>query len=276
VQWWTDFKAACAGSGVNVALSLTCLNGTNIAAYGPLCWGIGQWGGRMPPWTTPAATQSFANAAKSAGAKFMASIAFQDVRPYSIGNPFWWESLNHQTLRNCWDGAVAQSEIVQITTWNDYREGTQVARSQDCGWTRLDRLAWDIHRYKYGTYPTIVRDSVMCNHRKQFTTSKQTCATETAAFPQRDPTVQPASDRVEVEVWATAAATLTTKIGANTYTEQVARNGFARYDYPLATGQVSVQLVRNGVTVYSATSPHTVTNAPYVLDYEYKVFGGLR
>jgi hypothetical protein len=275
-QFWSDVKTILASRGINVALSLTCLGVGGLAALIPLCWGIGIWGNRIPPWSTVASYQPYADQAHAGGAKWMSPVAAQDVRPYSIGNPFWWEAVNHQTLRNSWDAAATHGDIVQLITWNDFREGTQFCWSQDCGHSRLDRFAWDIHRFKYGAYPTILRDTAVCTHRKQFTTSVQTFTGETAAFPQRDAGSQPATNRVEVEVWATAACTLTTTIGANVYTQAISGYGFWAYNYPLDVGGVSVKLTRGGATIYQSTSPHTVTNTPYVLDYEYKVFGGLR
>ena len=205
--WWANVKSVLASNGVNVALILTQLSPGTVAAYAPLCYAISIWGSGTPAGTAPASTVSAAAAARNAGAKWMAPIRFQDVRPALA---CYWESANGLAYRQSWEGAIQQADLAQLITWNDYNEGTQIARSDKHGWRHLDRMAYDIARFKYGSYPAVVRDCVYFTHRSQRVNSKPTYAQTKLMQPG---VAEPSRDNVEVEVFATAPATLQTTVG---------------------------------------------------------------
>ncbi len=66
----------------------------------------------------------------------MAPVAVQDVRYRSLS---WAEANNTASVRAQWSRAISQkADYVQLVTWNDYSESTQIAPSQDHGSAFLD------------------------------------------------------------------------------------------------------------------------------------------
>ena len=54
----------------------------------------------------------------------MAPIAIQDFRPK---NKWWSESRNSLAYRTFWESAIkGGSDFIQIITWNDFSEHTQI------------------------------------------------------------------------------------------------------------------------------------------------------
>jgi Glycosyl hydrolase family 71 len=243
--------------------------------FSPVSYGLANWGTRNPRWTNPAQGGSTGPlgriaAVHSLGDKWMAPVSVQDTRPRS-GQ--YWESENTQNLRNSWDIARrGNAEAVQLATWNDLPEHSGMLPSTQHGWTYLDISAYYLTWYKTGTQPTIKRDAIYLTHRKQSLTAKPTFK---QTLLMKHAGGAPGRNTVEALTFAKAAGTVQVTVGGVT-TSCAVKAGVNTCVVPLRAGKVSAKLVRSGATVASLTSPYSVTNAPYVQDFEYVGASSLR
>ncbi len=268
--WWSNFLSILRNThGRSVAFWPMFLNEqTNATAFAPITYGMGNWGSRNPAWTNPNITYSTGPMGRVAkihalGDKWMQPVSVQDERPRS---GIFDEAGNTQVLRNTWEIARrSNSAAVQLNTWSDYPEGSQMAPSAKNGWSFLDISAYYMTWYKTGTRPRIVRDTVYLTHRTQPWAAKPTFP-QTKLMSLRGGT--PARNTIEALTFLTAPGTVTITAGSRTHTcSQDA--GVDVCTVPLSTGTVSAKVTRSGSTVAKVTSPHKVTSTPYVQDLHY-------
>jgi hypothetical protein len=238
-------------------------------AFDPISYGMSNWGNRNPAGNNPTTTHADSPKGRIAavhalGQKWMQSVSVQDQRPRA---GIFDEAQNTQNLRNTWEIARENgAELVQLPTWNDYPEGTQIAPSAENGWSYLDMSAYYLSWYKTGSAPKIVRDAVYLTHRTQ----------PHAALPTHPQTLlmklrggsSPARDTVETLTFLTAPATVRVQVGTSTYSCEVSA-GVDTCTVPLGAGQVSATVERNGTPVTAVASPAVVTTTPYVQDLQY-------
>jgi hypothetical protein len=161
---------------------------------------------------------------------------------------------------------------VQIPTWNDYTEGTHIAPSVMHGWTFVDVSAYFLTWYKTGTAPEIVRDAVYLTHRTHPVDAEPTY--DQSELMERRGGSR-ARDTVEALTFLTERGTVEVRVGDQRHRCDV-EAGVDTCVVPLATGQVSAQVVRDGETVARVTSPYEVTDEPYVQDLQYVGASSLR
>jgi Glycosyl hydrolase family 71 len=243
--------------------------------FSPVSYGLANWGTRNPVWTNPAQPGSTGPLGRIAavhalGDKWMAPISVQDNRPRS-GK--YWEAENTQNLRNSWEIARrGNAEAVQLATWNDLPEHSGMLPSTQHGWSFLDINAYYLTWYKTGSQPAIKRDAIYLTHRKQSLTAKQTFR---QSLLMKHAGGAPGRNTVEALTFAKAAGTVQVTVGGVT-TSCAVKAGVNTCVVPLRAGRVSARLVRSGATVASLTSPYTVTNTPYVQDFQYVGSSSLR
>lgn len=241
----------------------------DLSSYAPVSYGLSAWGARNPAFnpdsdTGPQSPLGQAREARRLGKLWMAPVAVQDVRP---SQQIFDEAGNSENLRRMWQNAIsADSDWVQLTTWNDYSESTSFAPSVRHGWSFLDVSGYWLWWFKLGTPPPVVRDTLYLIHRTQFAEA----ATSTAE-PSRmtlRPNSTPATDVVEALVFATAPGHVTVRTGAGDTVCEVAA-GVSVCDAPLALGAISADLTRDGDSVASTTSPFPVVDVPEVTTLDY-------
>ena len=147
VTYWQNFINLMAARGVKVAFIPCFLNyEANVAAFAPISYGFSNWGNR-----SPAANQNLAtniNDAHSRGKIWMQPVSVQDTRPYTA---VYDEANNTENLRVTWNAAISYgADWVQIPTWNDYSENTQISPSTHIGWGPLDLMSYYLTRWKTG------------------------------------------------------------------------------------------------------------------------------
>ena len=132
-----------AGQGVNTAFVPCFLDyATNVAAYEAFSYGYANWGNRNTAGNSnliPRIADAHAR-----GKIWMQPVSLQDTRPHSL---VYDEASNSENLRLTWGSAISGgADWVQIPTWNDYAEGTQISPSVALGSAPLDLnsyyLAW--------------------------------------------------------------------------------------------------------------------------------------
>ncbi|HKG51602.1 MAG TPA: glycoside hydrolase family 71 protein [Actinomycetales bacterium] len=278
VAWWTTFLNTMKTTYATPVAFWPLFVGneqTYASSFAPISYGMSIWGSRNPLWNNPLTTASTgpvgrADNIQALGKKFMQPVSLQDERPRSS---IYDEAENTTNLRNTWQIAMKSgAEHVQLTTWNDYVEGSQFAPSAKHGWSYLDINAYYLAWYKTGTAPTITRDAAYVTHRTQPYAAKPSFA-QTKLMAWRGGS--PARDTVEALTFLTAPATVAVTVGTKTTTCN-APAGVATCVAPLAAGSVKVTVTRSGASVAAVTSPHKVTTTPYVQDLQYVAASSLR
>ncbi len=270
-SWWKSFQDTMKASyGISVALLPTFVGNeqTYASSFAPISYGMSIWGARNPAWNDPTLTYSTsprgrAASIKARGMKWMQPVSVQDERP---DQGVFDEARNTENLRDSWELARdTQAEFVQIPTWNDYSEGTQLAPSAKHGWTFLDLSSYYLTWYKIGTAPKIVRDTIYLTHRTQPAAAKP-------SYPQTKlMTVRGGSapvDSVEALTFLTAPADVVINVGTHNY-RCAAQAGVDTCTVPLGPGRISAWVARNGSTVAGVTSGASVTSKPLVQDLQY-------
>lgn len=269
VSWWKQFLSAMRSHGITVAFLPEFQNDIRYrSAFAPISYGMGNWGVRNPAWNNPDTTfptspQGRVRAVHNLGKVWMQAVSTQDERP--MGGIFD-EAQNTTNLRNTWKIATeTRSELVQINTWSDYGEGSQMAPSIMNGSSFLDISAYYLTKYKLGTAPKIVRDTVYLTHRKHPWQARPSFP-ETRLMRLRGGS--PARNTIEALTFLTGPARVTIHAGSSS-ASCAAPAGVGVCTVPLHSGTVSVTVTRRGARVASVTSPHTVTGRPYVQDLHY-------
>ncbi|KAJ7479505.1 glycosyl hydrolase family 71-domain-containing protein [Mycena latifolia] len=183
--------------------------------------------------------------------------------------------------------------FIEIVTWNDYGESHYVgplsSKHQDDGgskWAWLDMAKPFISAYKAGlTSPNsfITQDQIIYWYRP--TLSSLNCdATDTTSntpannasgnyFEGRPDGWQSMQDAIFVVTLLKTAGTLTVSSGGNTQVFN-APVGAAAFSVPMAVGQQSFALARNGVNVLAANSLKAVSNVCPCGLYNFNAYTG--
>ncbi|QKG22662.1 glycoside hydrolase family 71 protein [Actinomadura verrucosospora] len=263
-SWYADFNAAMAKLGTKVALVPLFLNFTaNYQAYASVSYGFSNWGNRSP--NQQGGIAGAISASHGLGKVWMQPVAVQDERP---NQAVYDEADNTENLRTTWQNAISGgADWVQLTTWNDFSEGTQFAPSAHNDGAYLDLASYYLTRLKTGQWPAIVRDTLYLTHRTHAAALNPTAGGQTKFMVPRSGTSTP-RDTVEILSFLTAAGQITSSIGGTTTTYN-APAGVQAHLFPLANGTNSATAIRSGKTTASVTSPFTVTANPPVQDLQY-------
>jgi hypothetical protein len=196
-QWWKTWLDLMTAKRAPVALfPLLSSWRDNIDAFAPFSYGISEWGTHSA-WHV--VRSDFTDAAHDVHSKYPALKWMPSVRPQTVlpgwtrcnGQPTWidpvtqlattdtrcpqyGESLNSKNFREGWRDAIRDdrpddpsysADWVQIVTWNDYGEGTEIAPSTSIQFSFYDLAAYYIQWFKTGVRPTITRDVLYYFHR---------------------------------------------------------------------------------------------------------------
>ncbi|MFJ4044379.1 glycoside hydrolase family 71 protein [Microbacterium sp. NPDC089987] len=267
VSWWTQVIEALEKTyGLPISFQAVFLNASdaNMKAYAPIADGYGNWGARTE--RNSLARPNYDAKAASYGKTWMEPIAVQDVR-FNASN--WAESNNTATVRTQWQRAIEDKvDYVQLVTWNDYSESTQIAPSQAHGDSFLDLTRYYTSWFENGKAPALTADEIVLTHRKQFVGAKPSLSHQLMGAPTLDGTSTPARDTVEAVVWLTSPATVKITVAGKT-TTVAAPAGMSVHTVPLGIGAVSASVERSGAVTAKLASPYTVVQTPPVQDLQY-------
>lgn len=272
-SWWSQFISEMTTSyRINVAFVPVFLDAAaNRNAFASISYGMSNWGTRNPAGnpvsaSNPDSPMALADAVHALGKIWMQPVSFQDSRPIQS---IYDESQNSQNLQNTWQIAIASnSEWVQLTTWNDYSEGTSFAPSAGHGLALLDMSAYGLYSFRTGAAPAIVRDTAYLSYRSQLV-SAVPINLSSAPMALR-PWSSPARDTVEVLTYLTAPAVVNVKVGSTTTTCN-APAGMSSCLAPLKVGSITATVVRGTAEVSRVASHTAVTANPYNQNLEYLV-----
>ncbi|MFE9256613.1 endo-1,3-alpha-glucanase family glycosylhydrolase [Streptomyces sp. NPDC006879] len=236
--------------------------GSHSGEFSPISYGFSDWGSRS--YTGQEGGTSDARRAHSAGKIWMQPVSVQDARP---NQGIYDEAGNTSTLRSSWKHAIdGGADWVQLTTWNDYSEGSHFAPSLHNGYAYLDLTSYYLSRFKTGKWPKVVRDTVYLSSRTQFAHATPVGAQDLVMRP-REGTATP-RDKVEVLSFLTAPATLRTTTG-QVKSSHRAPAGLHAELLPLRTGTSSAQSERQGRVTARVELRYPVRDSVKVQDLQY-------
>jgi hypothetical protein len=250
--------------GIQVAL-VPCFVDEDVDTWSPFVpfsYGLSDWGDRGPALNTDLTTPR--DFAQKAGRLWMQPVSFQDQRP---AQGVFDEADNTENLRLTWEAAIEGADWVQLTTWNDYAEGSALAPSVNIGWGPLDISSYYLARFKSGAWPRILDDVVYLSHRVQFADAVPTAQRRLMELRSGS---GPARDTVEVLAFLPEPAVVVLDIGDERHTFSVPA-GVHAVTAPLGVGRVRVQVQRNDEVVTAASSPFEVVGRPAIQDEGYRV-----
>lgn len=247
--WWKSVLDTLAAQGIKVAFVPTFLGwGNYAAAFASLSYGFGDWGTAAAP-AASAMLSEPETAHSTYGKIFMMPVDPQQFRPRDF---VFTEAGNSAAFRNAWSSAIqGDADWIQLVTWNDYSESSEVAPNTDATLRRdIGTGFYNLNGYYAAWFltqrqPTITHDVLFYFYRKEPTTAAAPVQSALATA-----TGTPAEDNIELVAFLTAAGELKITIGGHTYT-QSALAGTTSFKVPLQPGIPLFTLSRNGADVFS-------------------------
>ncbi|MFD3544268.1 glycoside hydrolase family 71 protein [Streptomyces sp. NPDC058655] len=263
--WWTEVIGILkARHGVRTALVPLFLDfGAHSAAFAPISHGFSEWGSRS--YVGQESSTRDVRRAHDMGKIWMQPVSVQDARP---NQGIYDEAGNTATLRSTWTHAIEDgADWVQLTTWNDYSEGSQFAPSLHNGHAYLDLSSYYLTRFKTGSWPRIVRDTLYLTARTQFAQADPT-GDQSLLMSLRKGSAAP-RDTVEVLSFLSAPGTVRTAVGSAKGSHDAPAGVHAEL-LPLKTGTSSAAVVRDGATRAEVELAHPVDRTVEVQDLQYQ------
>ncbi|MFG2562627.1 glycoside hydrolase family 71 protein [Streptomyces sp. NPDC048496] len=261
--WWSQVIARLRDHGIGTALVPVFLDfRANAERFAPVSHAFSSWGNRS--YTRQENVPGDIRLAHSLGRKWMQAVSVQDARP---NQGVYDEAGNTATLRSTWNHAISDgADWVQLTTWNDYSEGSQFAPSLHNGHAYLDISSYYLTRFKTGAWPRIVRDTVYVTSRVQFAEAGGAPLQPRLMRPR--PGTAPPRDQVEVLTFLTAPATVSARVGTVPHTYRAPVGAYAQ-DLPLSPGRSEAVVRRAGATVAAVTTRYPARRTVTVQDLQY-------
>ncbi|WP_250569396.1 glycoside hydrolase family 71 protein [Streptomyces sp. CJ_13] len=263
-QWWTRVIAALKSKhGIGTAFVPLFLDfGAHGGEFAPISHGFSEWGSRS--YVGQESSTRDAERAHGMGKLWMQPVSVQDARP---NQGIYDEAGNTATLRSTWQHAIDDgADWVQLTTWNDYSEGSQFAPSLHNGYAYLDLTSYYLTRFKTGAWPKVVRDTLYLTARTQFAAADPTGAQSLVMAPRKGSAAP--RDTVEVLSFLTEPGTVRTAVGTATGSHEAAA-GIHSELLPLRAGSASAVLVRDGKARADVELPYPVDHTVSVQDLQY-------
>jgi hypothetical protein len=261
--WWGQVIARLNEHGIGTALIPVFLAfRANAEAFAPISHAFSSWGNRS--YASQDNVSGDIELAHSLGKKWMQAVSVQDARP---NQGVYDEAGNTATLRSTWNHAISDgADWVQLTTWNDYSEGSQFAPSLHNGYAYLDISSYYLTRFKTGSWPQIVRDVVYVTSRVQFTDSGTT--SQQAQLMRPRPGTAPPRDQVELLTFFTEPAEVSARVGTVPHAYR-APAGVNAQALPLNPGLTQVVARHSNDTAAAVTTRYPARRTATVQDLQY-------
>ncbi|MFI1938740.1 glycoside hydrolase family 71 protein [Streptomyces purpureus] len=235
----------------------------NAERFAPISHGFSEWGSRSH--TSQSGATADIRLAHRLGKIWMQPVSVQDARP---NQGIYDEAGNTATLRASWGHAIDDgADWVQLTTWNDYSEGSHFAPSLRHGHAYLDLSSYYLTRFKTGQWPRIVRDTVYLTSRAQFAGAKPAPGAQRLTMRPRPGSAEP-RDTVEVLTFLTAPATVHTFNGGQRASHRAPAGVHPRL-LPLRRGFSAATVERGTAVTAEASARHQVRDRIDVQDLQY-------
>jgi len=245
----------------------------------PLAYGHGRWG---ECWAAPFGSGSTATDLAPLTCNDTFGKPFLGYLKKQVDRPKWsdtYDAHGTRSLASQWEGWIAAGDLcpaVQLVTWDDFGEGTQMAHSRISGAAWADLNAYYATWYKFGQPPEIVRDCVyLANRRMIRGHPRNTFSSGQTEFPTLKG-LNPSSDLIEARVFATEPAVLDILVDGVVKTSVQVPAGVESVAVEAEFGVPTARLRRGSSTVASVRSPVEITPSLVSNDELYHLASSLR
>ena len=138
----------------------------NAPAFAPFSYGLSYWGAKDIATVENGADNSVLHQLAAYSSVVMLPITPQDARPKVAA---FSEAGNTQLFRDLSRMEAIKNNVkfIQLITWNDYSESTEVSPSSGTQFVFYDLATYFITWFKMGRPPQITRDAMYYTHRRQ-------------------------------------------------------------------------------------------------------------
>ena len=290
--FWKNLMTRWSAAGVRVAFVPTFQgwkSNVDLAEWAPFSYGVIQWG----------SNQSHDNI--SYKQKYRLKVFGNTVIPqyYRANIGYYKETLGSTLYQTDWKSMIANNvDWVDVATWNDYSEGTEISPSTGIGNSLFEMTAYYATWLKTGKAPTVTEDRVILMQRTQSAISStfatappsisdgvlaadgsQQSRLAAAAFALPTPSAVPSSmvfrtdsppaNVVDVTTFLTAPATIKVKMGDMTYYLD-GKAGVNTMQIPLTGDRPNVQIFRNGNLVLQGNGNTVARHGGAINDLLYR------
>lgn len=242
LAFWQGIIGSLNAQGVNVAFLPVLLGSPTTSSLSPIALGVGGWGTATP-------------AGESLPSSYLPPILPQQFRPKS---QVFWEAQNFDAYADGWMSAITgNAPFAQVITWNDFSESGQVQPCTDAslalniGTGFYDLTAYYATWFLSGQAPPITRDVLYWCHRRMSSTAAHPNQPLPFALAAGSP---PETSSIGLLAFLTAPGTLL----VNGQAIIAAPTGITSLKAPMAPGQPTFALQRNGSNVFSGVGPVTI------------------
>jgi Glycosyl hydrolase family 71. len=266
VDWWQDLFKTLKKTGIKVYF-MPVFQGwrDKFSPFTAISDGLADWGDRSLSGFD--SVMPGAAAAHELGKIWMSPVSPQLFRPKK--NDLFYKEAGGSTLfRETWRVArEGGADWVQIITWNDYGEGTEIAPSTGIQYAFYDLTGFYGTWFKTGQQPPITRDVLYYFHRIMPTDTPADLSKQARMFQIRG--IDPPQDIIELLAFLTEPGTLEIEIGGKTF-KQEATAGITSFKIPIAPGRPRFRLVRDGTTVIDFESAFDIRMKTVFQDFLYR------
>lgn len=257
---WSDWLDDMSADSIDIAFFPLFQSWQTYApAFSSFSYGLSDWGNR-----SVGAQSSYEDAASIAhntyGTLWMQPVSPQDFRPKS---KVYWEAQNSLNYRTMWNNAIqGGSDWVQLITWNDYSEHTEISPSSGIQYAFFDLTAYYTTWFKTGTQPEITKDVLYYFYRKH--SSSLVPDLQSAMINVSSAGSDAPSDSIELLAFLKEPGTLEIEIGGQIY-QEFADAGITSFKVPLGAGTPEFRLYRQNSIVESVTGNQEIVTQ---IDYQ--------
>ncbi|EFA78284.1 conserved hypothetical protein [Heterostelium album PN500] len=270
--WWQNQITKFNQVGIQISFwpVFPDINQNYLNNYGSISVGQSEWDGNCVSTAPGFVTAS--NFLHNNGKKYMSPVMSQNHRPKSYK---FWEANNSGAIRAMWNSAIVSgAEWIQIITWNDYSEGTELSPSTGTQFSYYDISAYYLRWYKLGQAPVINRDALYYFHRNSLSTQQPDLTKQNRTF--TSGACDPVSDKVEALVFLTGAATVEIIQNGQTYSTPVNAAGITSVRTQLLAGATPrFRVIRGTNVIIDITSSFPVATSVVYQDLLYRGGGSL-
>jgi hypothetical protein len=248
--WWKSVFNQMAAKNIHVAFVPTFLGWLGSApSFASISSGFGDWG-TATPFKEAFMVNQPAYARSEYDKFFMMPVDPQQYRPKSY---LYYEAGNSAAYRSGWNSAITgRSGWVQLVTWNDFSESSQIQPysdatvRRDIGTGYYDLTGYYAAWFSSRVQPKITHDVLYYFYQREPVNS---------AGPKQSEGVQvqgggAAADQIELLAFLTAPGVLKITIGGQTYTRD-APAGITSFTIPTQPGVPLFALSRDEAEVFS-------------------------
>jgi len=245
-----------------VALMPVLLDPQLAGRFAQFSYGISYWGVRDAEEFEDGKQDQVHRSLSSLYRVLMLPVTGQDSRPKSA---FFWEPQNTLLFRTAWRKAIEENaQYVQVITWNDYSESTEVSPSSGIQFLFFDLSTYYISWLKMGRQPDVIRDALYYCHRRQMIDQRS----HNGDRPMRDMGPTAIKNDIELIALLRQPGVLEIEIGSNKYNKP-AESGLTAFQVPAQPGIPVFRVFRGGQIILERQSDWAIEGQPSRSDLLY-------